>query len=463
VLYFDNLSRDSSDLYLADGLTEELIARLGQLERLQLKSRNAVRRYRGAADVDPTAVGRALGVAYLVSGSVRRSGARLRVTVEMVRATTGLRVWGDQYDRAETDALAIQEDVARAVATAIAGRLAPAERQALAAGPTRNPAAYDHYLRANFYLRQRQAAVVARAIAEYERAAILDSTFAAAAAGAATAYYVWMNWGWEHPTLSRDSLLARGFAWAERAVRVNPSSGPAWRARGNLLRYRYPKNPDSALAALERAVSLDPRDAESRHFLALALAFDLQDSAAVAGFRHALALEPRRPITLHSLAWFAENGRRYDEARGLLDSALAVDPSFHPGYLRRAQIWLLLGDPAAALRDVEKAAGLVAADPIRQRTTLTEVMVALGDTIAARALIDSVLAPVPSDSFAGTWAAVAYALVALGDHERAIALMEAVHQHTLGREFAFWSRFPQLDPIRSDPRFLRLVEQARGR
>src|SRR5947209_3422952 len=139
VLYFDNLSRDTADAYLADGLTEELIARLGQVERLTVKSRNAVRRFRGRLADDPSAVGRALGVVHLVSGSVRHAGARLRVTVELVNAATGDRMWGQQYDRAEADLLGIQEDIAVTIATAIGGRLLPAERSSLTQRPTRDP------------------------------------------------------------------------------------------------------------------------------------------------------------------------------------------------------------------------------------------------------------------------------------------------------------------------------------
>src|SRR6266851_2493636 len=113
VLYFDNLSRDTADAYLADGLTEEITARLGQIARLVVKSRNAVRRYRAVAIAPPTA-GRTLGVAHLFSGSIRRAGRRLRVTVELVRAGSGDRLWGDQYDRTDADVLVIEEDVARA-------------------------------------------------------------------------------------------------------------------------------------------------------------------------------------------------------------------------------------------------------------------------------------------------------------------------------------------------------------
>ena len=168
VLYFDNLSRDTADAYLADGLTEDIIVRLGQIERLAVKSRNAVKRFRERAAEDPAVLGRSLGVAYLVSGSVRRAGARLRVTVQLVRAADGLQVWGDVFDRSSGELLSIGEENARAVAAAVAGRLLPAERSRLASQPTRQPAAYDHFLRGNFYLAQRTARAEAHAVEEYE-------------------------------------------------------------------------------------------------------------------------------------------------------------------------------------------------------------------------------------------------------------------------------------------------------
>src|SRR5437667_1301535 len=177
VLYFDNLSADTADAYLAEGLTEELIARLGQLPRLAEKSRAAVQRFRQSG-ADPLAAARALRVARLVTGSVRRGGNRLRVTVELVRASDGEHVWGDLYDRRDAYLLAVEEDITRAVAAAIGGRLQPAERATLAVGPTASPEAYDHFLRGNHFLLARTGGSIARAIEQYEAATRVDPRFA---------------------------------------------------------------------------------------------------------------------------------------------------------------------------------------------------------------------------------------------------------------------------------------------
>ena len=134
VLYFDNLSHDTADAALAEGLTEELIIRLSQVERLEVKSRYESRRVRGAAD-DPRAIGRTLRAAYLVSGSLQQAGTRIRLSVSLIRAATGAQVWGDVFDKVGEDALTVQSEVAREVTGAITGRLLPAERATLTRRP----------------------------------------------------------------------------------------------------------------------------------------------------------------------------------------------------------------------------------------------------------------------------------------------------------------------------------------
>src|SRR5438093_8336891 len=156
VLYFDNASPDSTDDYLAEGLTEAIIAQLGQVGRISVKSRSAVRRFRGGNVPDPPVIGRTLGVAYIVTGSVQRADRALRITIELAHATTGMRVWGDQFIGVDDSLFALQDNIARRVAEGVAGRLLPAERRAVAAvRVTRNPDAYEHFLRGNYGLAQR--------------------------------------------------------------------------------------------------------------------------------------------------------------------------------------------------------------------------------------------------------------------------------------------------------------------
>ncbi len=147
VLYLDNLSRDTADAYLADGLTEEIIIRLGQIHRIEVKSRFEVQRFRGRSALDPQVLGRSLNAAYLMTGSVQRAGARVRLRVALVRASTRAQVWGDVIDHASSDLLTMESDIARQVATSITGTLLPEERTRLARTVTADPDAYEEYLR----------------------------------------------------------------------------------------------------------------------------------------------------------------------------------------------------------------------------------------------------------------------------------------------------------------------------
>src|SRR2546426_672209 len=221
VLYFE--TPDTATAYLAEGLTEAIITSLGRVERLGVKSRNAVRRFRGTSE-DPTTLGRALGVAYLVSGSVGRSGRGQSpaVTVELLRASDGMHVWGGQYESRDTALQAIPEAVARAVTTGITGALRPVERTVLASRPPRDPGAYDRFLRANYELAQRTPRGVRRAIDQYESAVRLDPGFTPALARVAIGYGLFLDWGWEYAGLSSEGGLARRFDAAGRALRRGP-------------------------------------------------------------------------------------------------------------------------------------------------------------------------------------------------------------------------------------------------
>ena len=460
VLYFDNLSRDTADAYLADGLTEDIIVRLGQIERLTVKSRNAVKRFRERGAEDPAVLGQTLGVAYLVSGSVRRAGPRLRVTVQLVRAADGLQVWGDVFDRSSGDLLSIGEENARAVAAAVAGRLLPAERSLLTARPTRQPGAYDHFLRGNFYLAQRTARAEAHAAEEYEAALRLDPGFGAARGRIAYVYGFFVNRGWSYPGVSAESLLARGLALADRVLRSDSTAVDAWLARGNLLRS---VDPPRAKEAMRLATVFDPQSAEAFTFYGAMLRELGDDAAASRALLHALELDPASAITMVILAGGAFIERRYQEASRWTDSALTVDPGFHDGYAMRGLSRLYLGDIAGARADAETALRIAPGEPPLEESVLAQLEVRAGDTVAARARVDRLLTEASDrpdlNSFYGRH--IAAALVALGNHERALEVLERIRPR--GGRLGLFLRSPEFDALRTSPRFQRLVEESRPR
>jgi TolB-like protein/Tfp pilus assembly protein PilF len=450
VLYLENLSPDTLDAYLADGLTEEITSRVGRIPGIQTKSRNAVRRYRDSLPADLLAVAESLSVDYLLEGSVRRSGEHVRVTVNLVRGSDGFRAWGDDYDREVTDLLTLQEEIAREIAGNIGGRLAPEDLVALGEPAGVIPAAYTSFVRGQGRLTDRSPRSVLRAVQHYRDAVAADPTFARAWARLAYGYALFLDWRWEYPGLTRDSVLALGFSAASRALERDSSLSDGWMARGYLLSFRHPQTFEGVHEAFRRALALDSDNAEAHHQYGWLLMYMGEDEEATAQFERALALEPERTITVFGLGFLTYRLRQMEEAGRWLDSSLTLEPSFAAGYGQRALLALRLGDTAAARADAETGSrlGYVPSD-----APLGVLAVQNGDTVRAEALAERLL----EHGYIGP---TAFVLAALGRPEQALDVLETAE---LGLEF--WTeslRAPELDALRSYPRFERLVREARG-
>jgi len=453
VLYFENLSRDTADLYLADGITEELTSRLGAVTRLRVTGRSVVRRAQQAARGDALAVGRALNVRYLVEGSLRRSGSRVRVSARLLRASDGVRVWGDDYDRTMDDLLALQEDIARQVAGGVAGQLLPGEQRALAARPTTNPAAYDHYLRGLYLVTRRTVAAIQQAAEEFDAALRLDPRYGAAEARRAST--LTLAYGYGVPLGPQDSLAEQARRSAERAIELDSMSSDAWLARGLVHCWFAPVDYDVCRADFERAVALDPRSAEAQHTLGLMLSAMPDDSVrAIAGLRRALALEPTRAVSLLDIGQIRATQRNYREALALADSGIALDANQGRLFLLRASIRAAMGDRTAARHDAETA--LRISTPMVRLYAMAQLAgldAQSGDSASARARLTEIVAS-PLRNPPST--ALAYAHLGMADSALAV----------LGRGPILpidWTQLPmpEYDALRAIPGFRQAIERWR--
>ena len=352
VLYFG--SHDTADTYLAEGLTEEIATSLGHIARLVVKSPSAVRRVQREASGDLRAVGRLLGVHWVVEGTVRRGGNLLRVSVRLVNAANETATWSEAYTRPASDLLAIQSEIAREVATGISGVLAPNERAGLTARPTVNPDAWDHYIRGNYLFGRRTEAALLRATQEYQAALRLDPAFNAARARVAMCLGQQVDYGWVAPA-DVGAVLVRGLALADSVIGRDPSVAEGWIARGYMLMFRNPTTLQGSRAALEHAAALDPRNPEAWMRLATLHLMLFEDSAMVEAARHVLSLDADRPAPWQLLGILSYYKRRYLEALALFDTSLAVEPSYGRASFWRARIRLALGDTAGARADAETA------------------------------------------------------------------------------------------------------------
>jgi len=455
VLYFDNLSTDSSDAYLAEGITQEIIARLGDVSRLVVKSRYAVRPYRGATTLDPAGIGRALGVAYLVTGSVQRAGRRLLVGAELSRASTGDRVWGQEYERGDGDIIAIMADIASHVVAGVAGSLLPAERRALASRPTESRAAYDQLLRGDVLLAQRTPVSVRGAVAAYAAATALDPALADAWARMSVAYGILVQRGWTPDGRpADDSLRERSIAAADRALALDSSNSDAWMAEAYARTERDPLGWEGAEAGYRRAVALNPRNAEAWHQLGDLLGAMGRRVEALDAWRAAVRAEPGRPVSMLSLA----STLAPREALAVCDSVLAVDPQSVNAYMIRALDRLAAGDTTGARSDL---AGLERVVPLGaelgSRALAARLVLALGDTADARRRardLESGL-PVAGPIHPQLAAMLAAVLYLAGERDEAFALLSRAPPGV-----AVWQNRGGA-PWLADARFRRVFDESR--
>jgi TolB-like protein/Tfp pilus assembly protein PilF len=458
VLPFENVRRDTAYDYLSDGLASSIATSLAQVPRLSVRSPSFVRRVSQSGVHDQALLGRRLDVRYIVEGEYQRGGDRIRVAVRLVALPTGTARWGEAYLRPSADLLGVQEDIAREVATRIAGALLPHETRALAARPTRNPAAYDLVLRGNFYLAQRSAAGVRRAIQEYQAAARLDSAYVDPLARVAYADGLIVFYGWDFG-LPADSVLALGVAAADRALRLDSTSSDAWMARGLLLTRREPLTYEGVLPALTRAVALDPRNTEAWHQLGTTLQYLGKTAASDSALRRAVALEPDRFITLSNLSSSAEIDGRPAEAKVWNDSVMAVNPTWTPGLAARLRLAVARHDTAtaratAALLDGDRPAPEI---PIAM-ASLAAYDAWRGDTASARARAERAVRAF-GDATRVLWlgAPTAMTLASAGELDRAMDLLERLRPH--GIDMHLFLRLPAFDRLRTTPRFMRLFAE----
>ncbi|HEU5050830.1 MAG TPA: protein kinase [Gemmatimonadales bacterium] len=460
---FANLSADTANEYLAQGVSEEIASRLSDFPELRIASRSSVQRLERADAGDLLDEARRSGFGHLVEGSVRRAGENIRVSVRLVGTADGSRRWSRSYDRAATDLLALQDEIALDVAEAVAGELVP--RGALpTAGRSTNPAAHDQLLRGNYHMAQRNPRGLARAVEAYAEATRLDSSSGLAFAKLALVHVLFLDWGWTYEELPAESLLSRGWLAAERAVQLAPSLPEAWLVTGSLLRYRNPRTFEGVREALQRAVDLDPRDAEAYHEFGMHLRLVGRDSAAEIQFRRAVEIEPDRPMSLVHLGWIGMTQQRYDDARRWLDSAVAVNPGFFQAYAERAQLRLAVGDTGGARSDAETAMRLrPATDPMAGEDVLLALDLRSGDSAAARARISRLRPEAPATTDVGVHQAAGWAalLVAAGELREAMSFLERTRADPPHLRMHLVE--PRFAPLRRESGFRGLLDRLRVR
>jgi adenylate cyclase len=337
VLPFANLSQDPTQEYFSDGVTEDLITGLSKVSGLFVIARNSVFTYKGKP-VKVREVGRDLGVRYVLEGGVQRSGSRVRITAQLVDATTGYHIWAERYDREVRDIFALQDEVTQQIVRALAVKLTEAERVRLGRPPTGSPEAYELVLRGHEERRRTTREGNAEARRLFVKALDLDPEYAAAYAGLSWTHLQSWQFLW---STDRESL-ERARELAERAIALNDTLVNAYQLLGQI--YLWQKEHDRAIAQAERAVALAPNDADGYETLAEILGWSGRAEESIQLIRRAMRLDPHYPFfylwTLGHAYYLTE---RRQEALDSLGRILQQNPNFVPAHAYRAVLLSELG------------------------------------------------------------------------------------------------------------------------
>lgn len=464
VLYFDNATRDSADRALVEAITEEVIDRLAGVGRFNVRNRHAVAAWRERRAADPAQAGRALGVKYVVTGTFRRFGARIRVSAELLDPATGRQLWSDRFEQPAIEALELIGSLSSEIATRVLGRLQPVERASVRRGATRDIRAFEHFASANFLMRNRNEERIRQAIGEYRAAFTRDPQYAAAVGRFALAHAVLVHWAPVRPA-QRDSILREGRSAADRAIALDPSSSDAWLARGYLRVTAGGAEQAAGLADLERAVALDPENAEAWHQLGSARSAQGAVAAAESAFARALAIDTSRFITTFEFAVLLRDVGRLGEAVRVFDRAAELERIWHWSQTaERITTVILAGDSARAARLLLANRGGAPLDTTNCLVScILEGLLAAshGDTARARRLVGYSAAhrsrmtmdPIRAEG-CNHWL---MSLLIVGERRRALHALSLVEP---SRRRAIELRHPGCASLRTEPEYARLLAES---
>jgi adenylate cyclase len=321
VLPFDNLSGDPNQEYLSDGLTDEIIATLSRVPKIFVIARNSTFTYKGKP-VKVQQVSEDLGVRYVLEGSVKKAGNRMRITAQLIDAINGHHLWAKQYDRTLDDIFALQDEITKKIITAMQVKLTEGDRALTAAKGTENLEAYLKYLQANEYINQLnwESLTLAKKLAE--EAIALDPDYAMPYVVLAI---INTNKFWVDTSESQESYLADATALLKKAIALDDSNAEAHSRLAFV--YLFNEQPEKALEQAAKAVTLDPNSSSAHYGMGKVLAFTEREEEAIAEYKKAIRLNPIPPNSyLWSLGLSCAEIGNYDEGIEWCQKAIRQEP-----------------------------------------------------------------------------------------------------------------------------------------
>jgi serine/threonine-protein kinase len=452
VLPFENLSGDPGQEYFTEGMAEALITNLSQISALRVISRTSAMRYKDTKKTLPE-IARELDLDAVVTGSVQRSGERVRITAQLIHARTDTDLWAGSYDRKMQDVLELESSVARTIADEIQVKLTPQEKARLIRARQVNPEAYEAYLRGRYEWNKRTAEGLRRGADLFQQALAKDPGYAAAYAGLADSYF---SLAYSADVLRPREGVPKAKAAAVKALEIDESLAEAHATLGAIKLF-YDWDWKAAEQELKRAIALNPGYATAHHWYGLCLGWTGRVPEARAELQRAHQLDPLSSIISTNLAWTFSLTHDYDRAIEQLRQTLEVDPNFWLAYWDLGGYKLALGRYSEAVSDLQKAVEF-SRGSTGALGMLGYAYGVTGDRAKAQQVLQK-LKKMAQSRYVSP-ADLAVVEFGLGNKDQGFARLEEAYQDHSGF-LATLRTEPLLDRWRSDPRFVDLLHRVK--
>lgn len=449
VLPLVNLSGDASQEYFSDGMTDELIAELGQIGELRVTSRTSVMTYKGVRKPLPR-IARELNVDAVVEGTALRSGSRIRITAQLIQASDDKHLWAQSYEGDLRDTLALQNKVAREIAGQIRIKLNPQEQAGLKNAKAVNPEAHEAYLKGRYFWNKRTGNDLKKAVEYFNQSIEKDPSYAQAYSGLADSYALMGDW--EYGVLAPQEAFPRAKVAATKALALDGTLGEAHTSLAFSLDL-FDWDWESAGKEYRRAIELNPSYATAHQWYAWHLIVLGRNSEAIAEIRKAESLDPLSLIISADMADVLLIARRYDESIQQSRKAIEMDPRFAVAYYQLGQAFAQKHMHKEAIAEFQRAIGFSGGNK-SFTSSLAYAYAVSGRTNDALNLLKD-LNESSKNGFSNA-SEIALVYVGLNDKDKAFASLEKAYQERFNPSIV---RRPCFDPLRADPRFQGLLRR----
>ena len=449
VLPFVNMSADAENEYFCDGLAEELLNALAKIDNLKVAARTSSFSFKGK-NVNVDEIGRALHVNTVLEGSVRKSGNRMRITVQLVNASDGYHLWSERYDKEMQDIFDVQDEITLAVVAALKLKLLGGERAAVLKRYTDNAEAYQLYLRGRFFFLKRTPEGFKKAIESFERAIELDFDYALAFAGLADCRTFVGFYELSAPAEISESIREAAF----KSLAIDDTLAEAHTAVA-IFKSMYQWDFPGGEKEFDAAIKLNPKYALGHHLRSTNLIVQGLNDEAIRAEGRAIELEPFAAIYNAAMGWYLHLARRYDEAMKQSSKTIELAPNHFFAHWVLGLIYGQVGQLNEAAAELQKAVTLTDGGQAI-KADLGRIYAQMGKRDESLRTLDE-LTEQAKDTYVSA-VNIAKIYLGLGDGERVIEYLAKACEERAVRLLWFIID-PALDSYRSDPRFQEILRR----